>query len=190
MARRVDDAVGDLAHVRHRLALGADRVEHVALAAERMAPPALVVAAHERLVARLEEEHFDGVAAALQLVRAHRAGARGTRLRARRRRAPRAATSLPRPRDEVGERRDQRGGQVVDAEEAHVLEALDGVALPRPAQPGDDDEARPESATGLSACAASERRWCDGRMPSSSRYFATVRRAMVSPRPLRICATS
>src|ERR671919_883080 len=34
------------------------------------------------------------------------------------------------------------------------------------------------------------RRWCDGRIPSSSRYFATVRRAMVRPRPLRIWATS
>src|SRR5262245_47320158 len=34
------------------------------------------------------------------------------------------------------------------------------------------------------------RRWCEGRMPSSSRYLATVRRAMTSPRPLRICATS
>src|SRR5207245_1392206 len=34
------------------------------------------------------------------------------------------------------------------------------------------------------------RRWCDGKMPSSSRYLATVRRAMTRARPLRICATS
>src|SRR5207302_8904910 len=34
------------------------------------------------------------------------------------------------------------------------------------------------------------RRWCDGRIPSSSRYFATVRRAMVRARPFRIWATS
>src|SRR2546422_672966 len=41
---------------------------------------------------------------------------------------------------QVGEGRDQRGGQVVDAEEAHVLEALDRVALAGAAEAGDDDE--------------------------------------------------
>src|SRR4029453_7443799 len=34
------------------------------------------------------------------------------------------------------------------------------------------------------------RRWCDGRMPSSSRYLATVRRAMVSPCPCSAWAIS
>src|SRR6266542_3138116 len=34
------------------------------------------------------------------------------------------------------------------------------------------------------------RRWCDGRTPSSSRYFATVRRAIVSPCACRAWATS
>src|SRR6185295_18869693 len=39
------------------------------------------------------------------------------------------------------EGRDQGGGQVVDAEVAQVLEALDRVALARPREAGDDDEA-------------------------------------------------
>ena len=51
-----------------------------------------------------------------------------------------AAELLAGTRDEVGKRRNERRGQVVDAEEADVLEALDGEALARPAHAGDDDE--------------------------------------------------
>ena len=47
---------------------------------------------------------------------------------------------LGRARHQVGEGGDQGGGQVVHAEEAHVLEALDGVALPGAAEAGDHHE--------------------------------------------------
>ena len=73
--RGVDDAVGDLAQVRQRLALGADAVEHVAVGRQRVAAARLVVAAHQRLLARLQEQDLDGVAALAQLARACRAGA-------------------------------------------------------------------------------------------------------------------
>ena len=42
---------------------------------------------------------------------------------------------------ELRERRDQRGGEVVDAEVPQILETLDRIALARPREPGDDDEA-------------------------------------------------
>src|SRR2546426_3886501 len=104
---------------------------------------------------------------------------------------------LPRPGGEIGEGRDERRGQIVDAEKAHVLETLDRVALAGTAEPGDEDEGQalvhgadartrrlPHRLRGWSL------RWCEGTMPSSSRYFATVRLAIVRPRPLRIPATS
>ena len=47
-----------LAQVGQGLALGPDAVEHVALAGERMAAARLAVAPHQRLVARLEEQHL------------------------------------------------------------------------------------------------------------------------------------
>ena len=53
-----------------------------------------------------------------------------------------AVALVARSGDEIGEGRHERGRQVVDTEEPHVLEALDRVALPRPAEPGDDDVGR------------------------------------------------
>src|SRR5256885_1334909 len=74
---------------------------------------------------------------------------------------------------------------------------LDRVALPGAAEPGDEDEGQtlvhgPDAGTRRlpHRLRGWSRRWCEGRMPSSSRYFATVRRAIVRPRPLRIPATS
>src|SRR5262249_22755476 len=97
---------------------------------------------------------------------------------------------------ELGKGRVEGGGKVVDAEVAEVLEALDGEAPPRPRHAGDDHEAKGGSAAGRLRAGrahrflgASRRRW-EGRIPSSSRYLATVRRAMVSPCPLSTRATS
>src|SRR5262249_832753 len=64
-----------------------------------------------------------------------------------------------------------------------------GEMHPAPAE----DEGRPGAARGVFRAhrrRGASRRWCDGRMPSSSRYLATVRRAITRPRPLSTCATS
>ena len=58
---------------------------------------------------------------------------------------------------EIGERRDQRGRQVVDAEEPHVLEALDRVALAGAAQSRDDDER--DRTAHAQAASSTGRRW-------------------------------
>ena len=135
---RVDDPVGDLPELGQRLALGADAVEDVAVRRERMLAPRLVVPAHQRLVARLQEEHLHRVVAATQLAEPlHQM---------------RQVLAFPhvdperdvpdvsrRPRRQLGERRDQGRRQVVDAEVADILEALDREALAGAAEPGDDD---------------------------------------------------
>ena len=104
-----------------------------------MASPRLVIAADQRLVPRLEEEHLDAVTTPAQrLERFHEV---------------RQVLALPdvhsegdlpdrpaRLRAQLGEGRDERGGQIVHAEVAHVLEALDGEALAGSGEPGDDDE--------------------------------------------------
>ena len=127
---RVDDAVGLLAQVRQERALRPDAVEHVAFAGERVAAPRLVVAPHQRLVRRLEEEHLRAMAPRPQLLeRVHQVheilafpdvDPEGD--------LPDAPARLG---AELREGRDQRGRQVVHAEVAQVLEALDRVALPR-----------------------------------------------------------
>src|SRR5438067_1076846 len=103
-----------------------------------------------------------------------------------------AVALVARSGDEIGEGRHERGRQVVDTEEPHVLEALDRVRLAGSTQARDDHEGDRlrHGWRGGQRRFGANRRWCDGRIPSSSRYFATVRRAMVSPRPLRINATS
>src|SRR5262249_23833079 len=187
--RGVEDSVGDLTEIRERPALGPDSVERVALAGQRMAPPRLVVAPHQRFLARLQEEHLHLVAPRPQLPdRVEQAREVGA--------LPHIdAECHPMDRllgahDQVGERRDQGRGEVVDAEESHVLEALDRVALAGAAEAGDDHEGqRPGHRTRYRLRGAS-RRWCEGKMPSSSRYLATVRRAIVRPRFCSACATS
>src|SRR3990172_9233436 len=140
-ARGVHDPVGDLPDVGHRLPLGPDPVEDIAVRRERVPPAGLVVAADERLGPRFEEQHLRGVAPLLQLLEGldevgevfplPHIHAKGD--------PPDFAGGLGAER---GEGRDERGRQVINAEVAHVLEALDGVALPRPAEAGDDDETR------------------------------------------------
>ena len=53
-----------------------------------------------------------------------------------------AARRRCRPAAEIGERRDERDRQVVDAEEAEVFERANGVRLARAGQSGDDEESR------------------------------------------------
>src|SRR5205823_945588 len=189
--RGIHDAIGHLAHRGQRLALCADAVEHVAVGGQRMPPPRLAVAAHERLLVGLEEHDFHDVAALAQgdqrveavteVLTFPDVDAEGH-----------AVALVARSGDEIGEGRHERGRQVVDTEEPHVFEALDRVRLAGSTQARDDHEGDRlrHGWRGGQRRFGANRRWCDGRIPSSSRYFATVRRAMVSPRPLRINATS
>src|SRR5213082_1885675 len=162
-----------------------------ALRSARMPPPRLAVAAHERLLVGLEEHDFHDVAALAQrdqrveevteVLTFPDVDAEGH-----------AVALVARSGDEIGEGRHERGRQVVDTEEPHVFEALDRVRLAGSTQARDDHEGDRlrHGWRGGQRRFGANRRWCDGRIPSSSRYFATVRRAMVSPRPLRINATS
>src|SRR6266545_770028 len=137
--RGIDDAIGDPAQVGKRLALGEDPVQHLTVAGQRMPTTALVIAADERLVARLEEQHLDRVSPRPQLadgVDQMRQVLAGANVDAQ----GHPVGTLLRAHHQVGEGRDQGGGQVVDAEEPHVLEALDGEALPGAGDPGDHDE--------------------------------------------------
>src|SRR5262249_32919532 len=155
-----------------------------------MAPPRLMIAAHQRLLGRLQEQDLDRVAARLQL--ADRVEeARQVRALAHVDAERHPVDGLLGARDEIGERGHERGRQIVDTEESHVLEALDGEALARAAHPGDDDERqRGHPHTPRQRCRGARRRWWEGRMPSSSRYLATVRRAMVRPGFCTAWATS
>jgi hypothetical protein len=139
-AARVDDPVGDLAEMGERLPLRLDALLHGAGAREGMAPPALVVAPDERLVGRLQEQHLRHVALGPELLEdLDEVGEVGA--------LPHVHAEgdlldlAARLRAELREGRDQRGGQVVHAEVAEVLEALDRVALPRPREARDDHEA-------------------------------------------------
>src|SRR5215467_13222494 len=146
-SRGVDDAVRALAQVGERATLGPDALQHAALPRQGMTPPRLLVAPHQRLVGRLEEEHLGLVPLGAQL---------GQRLQEMREIAALAdvdaegnhADVAARVHAELGEGRDQGGGKVVDAEVAEVLEALDGEAPPRPRHAGNDHEAKGGSAAG------------------------------------------
>ena len=136
---RVHHAVGDLAERGEHLALGADAVEYVAVGRQRVPAARLPVAAHQRLLARLQEQDLGGVAPLAQL---------GQRVEQVREVFPladvhaerHAIDGMRRAGDQVGEGGDERGGEVVHAEEPHVLEALDRVALAGAAHAGDDHE--------------------------------------------------
>src|SRR6266850_1711385 len=101
-----------------------------------------------------------------------------------------------RMRGELRERRDESRRQVVHAEVAQVLEALDRETAASPRQPGDDHEAERRHDRGLGGAHRSHRflgtsrRWWEGMIPSSSRYLATVRQAMFKPCPRSTWATS
>src|SRR5262249_19160482 len=120
--------------------LRANPVDDIALARERVTAPTLVIAAHEDLVGRLQEQDLGRVPGGakptedleqglevLALAHVHPEGDVAD-----------VAAGL---RAELRERRDQGGGEIVHAEVAEVLEALDREALPRAGEPGDDHEA-------------------------------------------------
>jgi hypothetical protein len=132
----VDHDIGGGAHVLEHRALAAQRLEQRDLPRERMGAARLGEAPDERLLRRVEEEQ---------------AGSRDA--------APQPRQDLREPDGEVGiadveddadalpggdlveQGLDELEREVVDAEVAHVLEALVDVALPRSREPGHDDEA-------------------------------------------------
>ena len=132
----VDDDVGDGADFLEHRSLAAERLEQRLPAGQRVRSPRLREAADEGLLGGVEEEQ---------------AGARDA--------AAQARQDLGKPRCEVGvahveddpdpllagdlveERLEELQRQVVDAEVAHVLEALVDVALARAREPRHDDEA-------------------------------------------------
>ena len=106
---------------------------------ERMATPCFVESADERVLVRLQEEHLHSMAAGLDLIERleqvrevlpfpdiHAEGDPGT--------GPGGSG------DQIGKGRDEGGGEIVYAEETHVLEALDGVALASATEASDHDE--------------------------------------------------
>ena len=121
---------------------------------ERMRPPRLAEAPHQRRVARLEEDQ-------------HRVQPRHLPqlpedLRERRQEA--ALADVDDDRDlldvaagaqrQLRQRRNQRRRQVVDAEVAEILERADRLRLARSRQPGEDDERLPRAASRLPALVA------------------------------------
>ena len=135
----VDHAIGDLPEVGQRFALGPDGVVHLPVPGQGVAAARLVVATQKRLVTRLDEQDLDlmpsrselpqGVQQVGQVLPLPHVDAQGH-----------PVGGLDGAGHQVGEGRQQRGGQVVHAEVAHVLEALDRKALAGPAHPRDHDE--------------------------------------------------
>ena len=140
--RRVDDVVGHPADRLHRLALLADALDRGPIGRERMRPARFAEAPHQRRLCRLEEdEHRVEVPHVLQPpVDARKLleqpafadvdddrGARDLAAGAQR---------------QLGEHRQQRDRQVVDAEVAEVLERANRLRLARTRQAGEHDEPR------------------------------------------------
>ena len=134
----VHDDVGALAQRREQGALGADAVEHRPLGRERVAAPGLLEAVGQGLLVGLEEEHprlqalgrqlvEDGEQLVEVLAAAHVGDDRG------------AAHAAALVAEEVTELADHPRRQVVDAEEAAVLEGGDRLRLAGPGVAGDDD---------------------------------------------------
>jgi hypothetical protein len=137
--RGVDDAVGPRAQLAQLAALALDAHQWAALAAERMRAARLAEAAHEHVVAGVEEEHLDAMAGGAQLVEGARIVAEELALadvHAERD----AIDRLARARAQLQEARHEHDGQIVDAVEAEVLEDVDRGALARARQPADDDD--------------------------------------------------
>src|SRR5262245_16258926 len=191
----VDDAIRALAQVAEGPSLGADAFEDAPLAGQGVTAPRLLIAPHQGLVRRFQEEHLRLVPLPAQF---------GERLQQMGEIAALPDVDAERDHSDVaarvdaqlGEGRDEGGGQVVDAEVTEVLETLDGEAAPGARHAGDDHEPERRRAS-LRLCVerahrflGASRRWWEGMIPSSSRYLATVRRAMVRPCPRRTSATS
>ena len=138
--RRVDDLVGQVADRVQPRPLVADALADRSVRRQRMRPPRLAEAPHERGVARLEEDQ-------------HRIEPRHLPqpledLRERRQEVALAhvdddgdlADVAAGAERQLRERRDQRRRQVVDAEVAEILERADRLRLAGARQAGEDDE--------------------------------------------------
>jgi hypothetical protein len=142
--RRVDDLVGQLAQVLEPLALDVDALGHGALGRERVAAARLAEAADEAVVAGVQEEHLHVVPHPAHLVEHPRGLVQEDALA--RIHHERQVLELPRA-GELGELGQQQHGQVVDAEEAHVLQGADGGGLARAGHARDDDDVLGRSGT-------------------------------------------
>src|SRR5947199_358312 len=136
---RVDDLVGFLFHGLQPAPLGPDAVHDAARLGQGMLAARLLETADQHIVGRIEEEddivqphRLQGVQRGDQIIeKLPPARVDGQR---------RALDTTFRLHAEFGELRQQRGRQVVHAEEAEVLKHLHGVRLPRAGEPGNDDK--------------------------------------------------
>ena len=139
--RRVDDLVGECGGLRQPRPLLAHALERRPVPRQRMRPARLAVAPHQRGLAGLEEDQ-----------RRLQAGHRPQRLEhARELLEQRALAHVDddrrlldlrvRPQRQLGERRQQRDRQVVDAEVGEILERAHRLRLAGAGQAGQDDEA-------------------------------------------------
>ena len=134
---RVDEQVGPLAHRLEQPALVRDRLLHTARR-QRVPPPRALVAAHQDVVGRIEEDDPHPLAGGPQLV--EHVGQVVEVLRARVAAAP--ADHQRHPLDagpgavhHLDHLHDQAGRQVVDDEPAHVLERRRRGGAPRTGHP-------------------------------------------------------
>ena len=113
-----------------------------AIRRQRMRPPRLAEAPHQRRVARPRGRSAPGSGRGIfrscaEDLRERRQEARP---RGRRRRSPTFAMSPPARSDSLASVGSSVDRQVVDAEVAEILERADRLRLARPGQPGQDDE--------------------------------------------------
>ena len=138
--RRVDDVIGHRPDAVHPPALGLDPFRRRRVRRQRMRPPRFAEAPHERGVRRLEEDQ--------RRVQPFHAPQLPVRLR-----ELREKILFPDVHDdgdardafaphEIGERRNERRRNVVDAEVAEILERPDRLRFPRARQAGQHDEPR------------------------------------------------
>src|SRR5215212_5275190 len=137
----VDDLVGELPDLGHRVALAADGFEQAVAGVGRVRAARLAEAAHERLVRRLEEEDEDAQARGAQLLQTFGELAEEATLADvhDERGALDVRAVVVFGLHETAEGRHQRQRQVVHAEVAEVFERVRRRRHPRAAQPRDDD---------------------------------------------------
>src|SRR5215210_1786989 len=141
VSRGVNDEVGHLPDVREVLPLAADGIEYVAVACGGVGPAALLVAPEERGVVRVDEQDavlpaflfLHGLQIVLQLL-AEIASPPGVHNQDH---PVGTAVALCR---RLHGGRDHAWREVINAEVTGVLESLQGVALARAGEPGDDDD--------------------------------------------------
>src|SRR5215475_12065745 len=135
----VEDAVGALAQLDQLGALALDTGQRTGLAAERVRAPRLAEAAHQHVVAGVEEQDLEAVAGVAQLVEHARIVGEELALAQIDAEAD-AADALERARTELEHARHQDDGQIVDAVEAEIFEDVYRSAPSGPGKAGDDDD--------------------------------------------------